>query len=199
MFIYYSKCHYYAFLKCDYINGNDMYLKKSYNDVTERIFYSFFITVKRKDALKKKFEMSIPNRNWYIHWGSKFWWTQAIISMKLISLTLILIAVWGLKLCLPFLNFYREKVYYLIDSYILAPLSVIALFLKLIFIYLFIFPPHCAACGILLPWPGIKPIPLALECRVFSSRLPRKSLSVTSHCDQQIVSLSHRQVWNGFG
>ena len=38
-------------------------LKKNYNDGTERIFYSFFVTVKKKEALKKNFEMSIPNRN----------------------------------------------------------------------------------------------------------------------------------------
>ena len=30
---------------------------------------------------------------------------------------------------------------------------------------LFWFWPHCMACGILVPWPGIKPAPLALEAQ----------------------------------
>ena len=29
--------------------------------------------------------------------------------------------------------------------------------------FIFIFWPHCKACGILVPWPGIEPTPTALE------------------------------------
>ena len=36
----------------------------------------------------------------------------------------------------------------------------------------------CEACGILAPWPGIKPAPPALEGRVLTTGLPRKSHSL---------------------
>ena len=36
----------------------------------------------------------------------------------------------------------------------------------------------CEACGILAPWPGIEPTPSALEGKVLTTGLPRKSLLV---------------------
>ena len=48
------------------------------------------------------------------------------------------------------------------------------------FIYLcfnFIWP-HQAACGILVPWPGIKPVSSVLECGVSTTGPPGKSLEV---------------------
>ena len=32
-----------------------------------------------------------------------------------------------------------------------------------VFLLLLLFWPHCVACGILVPWPGIEPVPPALE------------------------------------
>lgn len=43
--VYYQKCHIF---------------EKSYKDVKDRTRHSVFSTVKRKDALKKKLDMSIP-------------------------------------------------------------------------------------------------------------------------------------------
>ena len=39
-------------------------------------------------------------------------------------------------------------------------------FLKKEFSYFLLFCPHCSACGILVPWPGIKPMPpeLGAQC-----------------------------------
>ena len=39
----------------------------------------------------------------------------------------------------------------------------------------FLLWPHCVACGILVPWPGIEPVPCALEGRVLTTGLWGKS------------------------
>ena len=39
------------------------------------------------------------------------------------------------------------------------------LFIKILFIFNFIFWPHFRACEILIPWPGIKPMPPAVEAQ----------------------------------
>ena len=36
----------------------------------------------------------------------------------------------------------------------------------------------CVACGILVPWPGMEPVPLHCKCRVLTTGLPGKSCSV---------------------
>ena len=48
------------------------------------------------------------HRNQYIHWVSKFWWTQTIISIKLISVTLILIAL-GVEIVPPISKFLQGE------------------------------------------------------------------------------------------
>ena len=54
-------------------------------------------------------------------------------------------------------------------------------FLIGLYILFFTAPPRhnpcCAACGILVPWPGIEPAPLHWKRRVLTSGLPGKSLS----------------------
>ena len=40
----------------------------------------------------------------------------------------------------------------------------------------FFFWPHCMACRILVPWPGIEPCPLQWKCRVLTTGLPGNSL-----------------------
>ena len=46
--------------------------------------------------------------------------------------------------------------------------------LSLLFFFSF-FLPHCAACGVSVPRPGIEPCPLMWKCRVLTTRLPGKS------------------------
>ena len=44
------------------------------------------------------------------------------------------------------------------------------------FFYLFIFWPYPGACRILIPWPGIEPVPLHWKHRVLTTGPPGKSL-----------------------
>ena len=43
--------------------------------------------------------------------------------------------------------------------------------------FFFFFQPHCATCGILVPWPGIEPAPPVLEGGVLTTGPPGKSCS----------------------
>ena len=45
----------------------------------------------------------------------------------------------------------------------------------------FIFLSHCTTCGILVPWPGIEPVPLQQKCRVLTIGPPGKSLMMLLH------------------
>ena len=42
--------------------------------------------------------------------------------------------------------------------------------------------PHCAACGILVPGPGIEPVPLQGKCGVLTTRMPGKFLGRLLKC-----------------
>ena len=48
--------------------------------------------------------------------------------------------------------------------------------------------PHCAACGILVPWPGIEPVPLQWKPRVLITGRPGKSLFNNFECGLQFAS-----------
>ena len=45
----------------------------------------------------------------------------------------------------------------------------------------FFFLSHCTTCGILVPWPGIEPVPLQQKCRVLTTGPPGKSLMILLH------------------
>ena len=88
--------------------------------------------------------------------------------------------------------------------------TVLLLVLFLSFMFWFFGPK---ACGILAPWPGIKPLPPALEGRVLTTRLPRKFLEDLSFSSKEssekaspgllflkylqfkIINLSKRSFW----
>ena len=74
--------------------------------------------------------------------------------------------IWGLKLCLPFLNFYREKVYYLIDS------NIPALCQLYLYYYYYLFAHAVQHVGSYFPNQGSNPYTLHWKCRVFSSGSP---------------------------
>ena len=49
------------------------------------------------------------------------------------------------------------------------------MFSVILFTYLKFFWPHHTACGIIVPRPGLEPIPLVVECGVLTTGPPRKS------------------------
>ena len=67
-------------------------------------------------------------------------------------------------------------------------------FIKFVTMLLLCLVFACTACGILVPRPEIKPVPPALECQVFTTRPPVKSLKNFLH---SIPSQSGNQkLWN---
>ena len=58
-------------------------------------------------------------------------------------------------------------------------------------IHLFIFRPHCTACGILVPWPGIQPAPPALEARGLHHWTTREVLILYVYKSCQTVTTKH--------
>ena len=49
-------------------------------------------------------------------------------------------------------------------------------------IYVYIFWPHCMACGILVSWPGIEPVPCQWKRQVLTTALPGNSLMCIHLC-----------------
>ena len=57
--------------------------------------------------------------------------------------------------------------------------------LKRLFFF-FHFWPHLEACGILVPWPGMKPLPLQWKCSVLTTEPPGKSPDIFSLKDSTL-------------
>ena len=57
-----------------------------------------------------------------------------------------------------------------------------------LFIYFF-FWPHCTACGILVPWPGIKPVPTVVEA-LNPNHWPTREFPILPDVVMKIIDLN---------
>ena len=85
--------------------------------------------------------------------------------------------LWGLKIKQSKCLVESWHSYYLLNVYIVMP------FLS----FFFFFWPYCVVCGILVPWPGIEPGPLAMKVLTPNHWITREVLShffIHANCPQ---------------